>query len=46
MPRLAWLALLALSACAHAGAAAAGPQPDGLVLLYTGDGRGAVAPCG
>jgi hypothetical protein len=46
VPRLGWLALLALSACAHAGAVAAGTQPAGLVLLYTGDGRGAVTPCG
>ncbi len=47
MARLAPLALLVLAACAHAaapGAADAGPSP--LTVLYTGDGRGAISPCG
>jgi len=48
--RLGSAAVLVLAACAHAGASGAGASPPAgpaaLVLLYTGDGRGAIAPCG
>ena len=50
MSPLAPLALLTLAACAHAPAPAGAPVPAGaapaLTALYTGDGRGAISPCG